>query len=269
MKRFIDPFATGGAPIYNDDLLLLQNGYLDLLKGYFTNLRSNNREGAVLTGVVVSTSAAFDTTAGIVFLDGEFYTLPAQSNIANPSYIVPDVDIVSQDTFRDGAVKNIIVEKRATVQATIPGSGQYFTINRATDNHYKFHNFTDYYAFDDGWSEDPSNKVAFKKNLDGTIWWVGELSHVSANVTGDRPINDNTALADLAPSSLLSAGFTIDATHTTRYLEGINQTLINISYLKGTSPLDLSIRINNLSTVVGGTDGAINLSAIYPTSDVL
>lgn len=129
MKR-LNTILTGGFPFYGTDIKdTLQDEFYALFKAFLNAMTSGKTEGVVIDGVNVTSAAAFDTTAGIVFLDGEFYRIDAQSDIANPSYIVPDTDVDETRVYADLATKNAIVTKKATVQGSIPGAGQYITID--------------------------------------------------------------------------------------------------------------------------------------------
>ncbi len=264
MKRFIDPFATGGAPIYNDDLFeILQREQYDILKGQFSMYRKNTPEGLIVSGVVVSASAAFDTTAGIVFIDGDFYRIDAQTNIANPSYIVPDADIVSQDTFRDGAVKNIIVEKKATVQATIPGSGQYISILRTSGNDGDgWSLLTPIQALQNGWIESDALPIEFKKNLDGTVSFRGRLKFNSGVVTSSAVIFPNTVLADITPgdeATVMTGGIHGGSA---LYFDGTDVVPAAVSVTGiPLSGVQLNVEVNDIS----GNDIFVEINITYST----
>lgn len=129
MKKFINPIPDGGAPLHNNRINSeLQTEFWDVLEGLL-NAYSDDTQGVIVNGCISSGGSPYTVTAGIVFIDGSFRRLPAQTGQTGTRYIVAGADVNTTKTFADGVAKNLIVEELAET-AGAP-SGQYITIDSA------------------------------------------------------------------------------------------------------------------------------------------
>lgn len=130
MKRFINPL-TDGVPVFVGDFFeVLQEEQYSVIRSLLSKMTEGSTQGLVLSGVLVSGNTInFDTTPGIVFLDGDFYRIDSQAGISNPSYIVPSTSESISRTFGNLSNKQVFEIKKATVSSTIPSSGQYIVID--------------------------------------------------------------------------------------------------------------------------------------------
>lgn len=135
MKKITQVAETGGAPIYFDDFrdvfnLEIWNAMEALLSGY-----TSDTEGVIVSGCTVGGSgpSSYTISAGIVFLDGEFMRLAAQTGLSLPQYIKADTAVNTQRTFDDTNLKTLYITKSATVAGSAPGAGQYIAITSTTD----------------------------------------------------------------------------------------------------------------------------------------
>lgn len=135
MKKITQLAETGGAPIYFDDFrdvfnLEIWNAMEALLSGY-----TSDTEGVIVSGCTVGGSgpSSYTISAGIVFLDGEFMRLAAQTGLSLPQYIKADTAVNTQRTFDDTNLKTLYITKGATVAGSAPGAGQYVSITSTTD----------------------------------------------------------------------------------------------------------------------------------------
>lgn len=135
MKKIVTTTTNGGGPlsltdhktVFNDEVW---DGIEALLSGY-----TSDTEGVIVSGCVVGGSgpSSYTISAGIVFLNGEFMRLPAQTGKSLPQYIQPDTPINTQRTFASAVLTTLFVEKSATVAGSTPGAGQYIAITTTTD----------------------------------------------------------------------------------------------------------------------------------------
>ena len=199
MKRFVDPPFSGGLPTFNSDLVRMEQNDFNLIKGQLTAARQNIAEGVVVFGCEVTDNAGlFDLSAGAVFLDGELYLVEANSANSFPRYIVADADVDETRTFRDGASKNALVTKTATLQNSIPGSGQYISIlDLQAGLKGEWVNFADRTTAQNGWAFSSSQPLQFRKNIDGTVEIRGNLVYDNAVVTSTTVIDESSALDDI------------------------------------------------------------------------
>lgn len=197
MKNYIDPFELGSVPVFNDDIINLQNQGLELAKAsYFSNY-GNSREGAVVSGCAVTDPGGGDltTATGTVFLDGDFYLLDAVTT-ASPYYIIPGTDVIETRQFKDGGTKNVIEQRKATTSASIPVSGQYITINRVIDDHTRWIGFTEAGgSYTAGWSDNTDFPLQFRKS-NGFIEWRGKMDW-NVPALADIAIQNQTGFEDI------------------------------------------------------------------------
>jgi len=132
MKKYNNPIPDGGAPLNNNRLNTELNlEFWDTIEGLMSRFLSDS-EGVILTGCVITGGGPYNISAGIVFLNGEFMRLPAQTGVTLPTYIQPDAVNNITKQFADGANKTLIIEKAAKIGAA-PGSGQKISIITTTD----------------------------------------------------------------------------------------------------------------------------------------
>lgn len=133
MLRFIDKASLpdGGAPIEYDQVSdILQDAIYEAILAStfgareFSTAPDRIQEGLWLSEALPAYDGA-DWTWGAsrVFIDGHYRTLPAGSLTAGATvYVVAASDVITQKTFEDGASKNLIIDRRAEVTASDPGS---------------------------------------------------------------------------------------------------------------------------------------------------
>jgi hypothetical protein len=132
MKKFTAT-SLGGAPvdaadlkkIFNDDLYSAIEGILSPF--------SLTTEGIIVSGCIISGGGPYNISAGVVYLNGEFMALPAQTGVSLPQYIQPDTVVSDTRTFADSTTHEVASTKSAKVGGSAPGSGQYIAITSVTD----------------------------------------------------------------------------------------------------------------------------------------
>lgn len=205
MKNYIDPFELGSVPIFNDDIINLQNQGLELTKAVYKNNYGNSREGAVVIGCAVTDPGGGDltTATGTVFLDGDFFLLDAVTT-TSPYYIIPGTSTFETRQFKDGGTKNVIEVKKATTSASIPVTGQYITINRVIDDHNRWIGFSEAGGtYNAGWSDNASFPLQFRKT-NGFVEWRG---CIGSNAPGTGVIFDTElGFEDIHPGEEVGGG---------------------------------------------------------------
>lgn len=230
MKKFVNPFDTGGAPIFSDDLLLLQDNSAETFKSQFSVAFDGCIEGRVISGCAITDEGAtFAIADGQVFVDGDFYNVTAETGLTKPSYIHAEASptTLEQRIFRDGSSKDILSTKEAVISTAPPVSGQRVSICRPIAVHNVWENFvTTGGGFINSWVEDSNRPLEFKKNLDGTVSWRGIL--------------DGGASAS----------------------DGVIQTAILSNWIDLAIPIGASLRIFNSVAIGHTTDVVFGMNAI-------
>jgi hypothetical protein len=131
MKKFTSS-GNGGAPVHKEDLRTIFNDELwDVLESMFSQ-HLTSTEGVIVSGCVISGGGPYDISEGIVFLDGEFMRLPAQTGQTLPKYIKAAASVNDTRTFADGSSGVVAVTKAAELAGSSPGT-QYIAITSTTD----------------------------------------------------------------------------------------------------------------------------------------
>jgi hypothetical protein len=131
MKKFTAT-ANGGAPIHSDDRRTIFNEeFWDVIEGLFSPYLTDT-QGIIVSGCVISGGGPYDISEGIVFLDGEFMRLPAQTGQTLPKYIKAATAVNDSRTFADGSTGTMAVTKSAELAGSAPGT-QYIAITSITD----------------------------------------------------------------------------------------------------------------------------------------
>lgn len=133
MKKIVTTTTPGGAPIRLPDFKTTFNDEIwdamqALLSGY-----DADTEGLIVSGCVISGAGPYNMTAGIVYLNGEFMRIEAQTGLSLPQYIQPDSTVDTSRQFEDNTTQVLFQEKSATVDGSAPGAGQYVAITSSTD----------------------------------------------------------------------------------------------------------------------------------------
>jgi len=152
MKKFVNPLAAGGAPVFSDISLneILQDEIWDVLEALFSAYDTIYKQipiafshdplgnGVVVSGCDVTGSGPFDVAAGIVYFPTQkiFARVPATASVAADGddfiYINFDSGTTEQKTFRDGSAKDYSIETAATVDSS-GTSANYVMIDTAQD----------------------------------------------------------------------------------------------------------------------------------------
>jgi hypothetical protein len=130
---------AGGAPFNNEDLYeLFQAEIWAVLEAQLIKYRTD-LYGVIVSGCdLVANGGGFDITAGVVYINGEFMRLDAQTGVTFVKYIVAGTPTNVTRQFNDGGTKNFIVEKKAVLGTGIPGGGlQYITIASLTGPNFR------------------------------------------------------------------------------------------------------------------------------------
>ena len=115
MRKLVSPIADGGFPWGGEDILtVFQDDFWGALQGLLA-VYDGDTQGVIVSGCIVTATSDFDITAGIVYMDGEFYRLPAQTNVPTGQHIVPGATTFTQRTFQDLGLKNFVEIKGAIV----------------------------------------------------------------------------------------------------------------------------------------------------------
>ena len=207
MKRFIQTQQLGGMPFKNNDFIdVIQNGGFNLLKGMFSNWRRDTIEGCVVSGCEVTDAGGgtLNVAEGVVFLDEDFYFVPATSvtlSGAEAAYIIPSTDTIESRVFKDGISKDVFLTKNATVTVAFGpppiSSGQFVTFRDAGQiNDWK--SLTSLFgALSPNWIE--LSPLIVRKNINGYIEFQGKLNSSSAT---SSDILFGTLPRDYKPRSL-------------------------------------------------------------------
>jgi hypothetical protein len=71
-------------------------------------------------------------TAGIVYLNGEFMRIEAQTGFSLPQYIQPLSTVNTSRQFEDNTTQVLFEENSATINSSTPASGQYISVLSTT-----------------------------------------------------------------------------------------------------------------------------------------
>lgn len=265
MRKLVSPIADGGFPWGGEDILtVFQDDFWDALQGLLA-VYDGDTQGVIVQGCVVTATADFDITAGIVYMDGEFYRLPAQTNVPTGQHIVPGATVFTQRTFQDLGLKNFVEIKGAIVQASLPG-GQFITINsispRRNPDVREAIITAAYLAADvvlqtdidlrqfiaqeayinvtlaNSWTEDSDFPLGYYKDTAGRVHWRGHL------------------LTEFGTSAVFTSGGEIAATHAPPEDKSGAGSTFHEFIVSGNEGSKLSIRV---IFVVSGTTGIADL----------
>ena len=120
MRHFVNPIANGGAPIYMDDFITVDDenkkAYEAILAGLDTKI--------ILSGCEVSNlntiATTFDVSAGFVYLNGEVMEVDAYSG-SYPIYIHEAASVDTDRDFEDGNTDPVLTLRKAEFTATPSG----------------------------------------------------------------------------------------------------------------------------------------------------
>lgn len=133
MKKFIDPIANGGAPMFSDNVVgpVFKDIYA-AIESVLSNV-SAETQGVIVKGCVVTNvgGSNYSCTSGIVYLNGKFLDFAGFTSLTLPRYIVQANDVNSSFPFFDGSSNDLLVTQSATHQNTIPGS-QYVAVTNTS-----------------------------------------------------------------------------------------------------------------------------------------
>lgn len=128
MKKITQVAETGGARLDFDDFRDVFNKEIwDALQAMLSPFDSDT-EGVILSGCTISGGGPYNIAAGIVYLDGEFRRLPAQTGVSLPQYIKAATDVNTTRTFEDTVIKTLFITESADLATSAPGAGQYIAI---------------------------------------------------------------------------------------------------------------------------------------------
>ena len=112
MKKFSTPVSDGGRPYFNDQFTdVLQGEIYKVMEG-IASMVDDETEGLVISGCKINSynpgTGAIDITAGVVYIAGQYRDVPAfiGNLLVNTLFIVEDVDVVVQKTFKDGLIND-------------------------------------------------------------------------------------------------------------------------------------------------------------------
>lgn len=133
MKKYL--FPGGGQPTNLSDFQDFHDEIITVINNQGLGIGACVLSGLVISGVVGSANIS----SGWVFLDGEYFKLPAQTGVnftANPTqYIKKGTATNSRSkNFDTGGLKNTRTEILAVITTTLPVSGEYITIKFAGHN---------------------------------------------------------------------------------------------------------------------------------------
>lgn len=116
LKSPVGTISDGGAPIYLDDLIDIQDTQARYGITHLKSIQLNNN-GIVVEGIGVSGAGPYNLAQGYVYLDGDLRFFPSTNIAALNGYIVADTDLVESRIFFDGSNNPVKVTKRAKWQA--------------------------------------------------------------------------------------------------------------------------------------------------------
>lgn len=132
MKKFTST-GLGGAPLNKNDLKTIFNDEIWSATEAILSPFIADTEGIIVSGCIITGGGPYSISAGIVFLNGEFMRLPAQTGLSLPQYIIPSTPVGDSRVFGDGTTQVVAVNKSAIASGSLPGSGQYIAITSSTD----------------------------------------------------------------------------------------------------------------------------------------
>lgn len=256
MKKFINPIPDGGAPIHNNRINTeLQTELWDVIEGLL-NAYSDDTQGVIINGCISSGGTPYTVTAGIVFIDGEFRRLPAQTGQTGTRYITAGADANTAKLFADGVSKNLIVDQVATT-AGAP-SGQYITINNANVQaarrleNLAFNLITDYTTNDDNKPLAAAVAYDLKALLDSeaSTRAAADSGEATARANADTTLSGSitTVAANLA-SEITNRGADVDAEETAR----INADALKANKALATAWTDIPYTARGTAPTITGT----------------
>lgn len=133
MKKILPGTELGGVPVNKSDFRTVLNSEIwNAIEGTMS-LFDANTEGVIVSGCVITNNAGnFDMTAGIVYLNKEFMRMAAVVNQTYTKYIQPATPTQESRVYGNGTTNNWLENKDAQITGSIPGAGQYITINSLT-----------------------------------------------------------------------------------------------------------------------------------------
>jgi hypothetical protein len=122
MRKFVDPLAAGGAPVFNTELngVLNRESWFALEQVIGELIRPN--ENVIVNGGLITDNGngTMNITSGMAYFGGavrEFMEFDAGNNIVHPAYLVPSTPVIEQIEFADTVDRDYIKDQRAEFQA--------------------------------------------------------------------------------------------------------------------------------------------------------
>jgi hypothetical protein len=118
MKRL--HFETGGRPLFNNDLDIVQTEILAALEAEYSG------KGAFIVNGCSTTSNSI--SSGIVFMDGKIMRFEGASSVSFPIYLVMQEELLENETYETGGIKPTLKNIKAIVSTTVPSGAEYITM---------------------------------------------------------------------------------------------------------------------------------------------
>jgi hypothetical protein len=192
MKKIQSPLANGLAPWTNERFLNIQDDLYKVVEGMLSGISpiaATGNVGVIISGCVVTGSGPYNCTPGIIYLNGEFMEFAGFTAQTLPRYIVPLAPIVTNATWANSSSNPLTIDKQATHQSGLPGSGQYITLSTTGNNGglggYRFGNVG---GDLNGTLPNPNLASKYTKNADGV-----QLLTKIINVGGTFDLDGGTA----------------------------------------------------------------------------
>jgi hypothetical protein len=130
MRKFNNPLADGGAPVYNTELNgVLNTEFWDVIQDSMLALTTPIAGMIVSGGLINDLGATFDIASGIAFVDGEFCRFEAVAGLTSPAYIGKQAPVVEQIEFADTVDRDYIDDTKALVTQANPGGQVIILVN--------------------------------------------------------------------------------------------------------------------------------------------
>lgn len=153
MKKFVDPLSTAaGAPFFSNQMLLdvMQREYYAIMEGLLDKWAADD---LIISGGRVTGGANKSITAGLCYIEGEYYRFDAASNLGADFYIYPMANNIIQKEWSDATERDTIIEKKATVNSNDPGGGTPKIYVSDNYNRYLRNAFADIWVLDYDWND--------------------------------------------------------------------------------------------------------------------
>lgn len=126
MKRL--HFETGGRPLFNNDLDIVQTEILTALEAEYSG------KGAFIVNGCSTTSSSI--SSGIVFIGGKIMRFEGASSVSFPIYLVKQEELLENETYETGGIKPTLKNIKAIVSTTVPSGAEYITMTASGGRNY-------------------------------------------------------------------------------------------------------------------------------------